>query len=116
MERRPASHTEEEELNQRRRLLNQARRGDLKAINKLFDLYQVRVYSGDNLKKVGKGSFVPPKVKTADKNSKSGEKAGKSKKSKPAAKKTAKVAAKKPATKSSKKSPASKSSKPTKHR
>lgn len=65
MERRAASHTEEEELNQRRRLLNQARKGDLKAINRLFELYQVRVYSGDNLKKVGQRPFAPPKLPTA---------------------------------------------------
>ena len=47
MERRAASHTEEEELNQRRRLLKSARKGDPKAIHKLFELYQVRVYTGD---------------------------------------------------------------------
>ncbi|MDE3036211.1 MAG: hypothetical protein KGL03_12860 [Nitrospirota bacterium] len=51
MERRAASHTEEEELNQRRRLLNSARKGDPKAISKLFELYQVRVYSGELLSK-----------------------------------------------------------------
>jgi hypothetical protein len=51
MERRAASHTEEEELNQRRRLLNQARKGDPKAISRLFELYQVRVYSGELLSK-----------------------------------------------------------------
>lgn len=50
MERRPAS-TEEEEMNQRRRLLNLARKGDQKAINRLFELYQVRVYSGESLSK-----------------------------------------------------------------
>jgi len=54
MERRAASHTEEEELNQRRRLLNQARKGDPKAISRLFELYQVRVYSGDLLNKPGR--------------------------------------------------------------
>ena len=54
MERRAASHTEEEELNQRRRLLNLARKGDPKAINRLFELYQVRVYSGDLLNKSGR--------------------------------------------------------------
>ncbi len=59
MERRGASHTEEEEMNQRRRLLNQARKGDPKAINRLFELYQVRVYSGSNLKKVGRLPFAP---------------------------------------------------------
>ena len=51
MERRTASHTEEEELNQRRRLLNLARKGDPKAINRLFELYQVRIYSGEVLSK-----------------------------------------------------------------
>jgi hypothetical protein len=51
MERRAASHTEEEEMNQRRRLLNLARKGDPKAISRLFELYQVRVYSGDTLHK-----------------------------------------------------------------
>jgi hypothetical protein len=50
MERRPAS-TEEEEMNQRRRLLNLARKGDPKAISRLFELYQVRVYSGETLAK-----------------------------------------------------------------
>lgn len=54
MERRAASHTEEEEMNQRRKLLNAARRGDTKAISKLFELYQVRVLSGDQLAKVNK--------------------------------------------------------------
>ena len=36
MERRAASHTEEEEMNHRRRLLNAAKKGDQKAIGKLF--------------------------------------------------------------------------------
>ena len=44
MERRTASYTEEEEMNQRRRLLNLARKGDRRAMDKLFELYQVRVY------------------------------------------------------------------------
>lgn len=51
MERRPASHTEEEEMNQRRKLLSLARKGDPKAIDRLFELYQVRVYSGNTLHK-----------------------------------------------------------------
>jgi hypothetical protein len=59
MERRPASHTEEEELNQRRRLLNLARKGDPKAITKLFELYQVRVYSGEHLSKTGRPISLP---------------------------------------------------------
>ncbi len=56
MERRAASHTEEEEMNQRRKLLNAARRGDTKAIGKLFELYQVRVLSGDQLAKVNRSA------------------------------------------------------------
>ncbi len=59
MERRAASHTEEEEMNQRRRLLNQARKGEPKAIKRLFELYQVRVYSGANLKKLGRLPMAP---------------------------------------------------------
>jgi hypothetical protein len=54
MERRAASHTEEEEMNQRRRLLNSARKGDTKAISKLFELYQVRIYSGEMLSKLNR--------------------------------------------------------------
>ncbi len=50
MERRVTSHTEEEEMNQRRLLLAQARKGVQKAIDQLMDLYQVRVYSGDSVK------------------------------------------------------------------
>ncbi len=56
MERRTASQTEEEEMNQRRRLLNQARRGDPKAISRLFELYQVRVYTGEAWTKGGGSS------------------------------------------------------------
>ena len=58
MERRPAS-TEEEEMNQRRRLLNLARKGDPKAISRLFELYQVRVYSGETLAKAKRTMSVP---------------------------------------------------------
>jgi hypothetical protein len=47
MERRAASHTEEEEMNQRRRLLNAAKKGDQKAVAKLFELYQVKVYNSE---------------------------------------------------------------------
>jgi len=50
MERRVTSHTEEEEMNQRRDLLALARKGDQKAVSKLMELYQVKVYSGDSLK------------------------------------------------------------------
>lgn len=54
MERRAASHTEEEEMNQRRRLLNAAKKGDQKAIARLFELYQVRVYSSDMVSKLNR--------------------------------------------------------------
>lgn len=80
MERRAASHTEEEEMNQRRRLLNAARKGDAKAISKLFELYQVRVLSGDQLAKVNKSStyMMPVKPGKAGKaSSKAGAKAAK---------------------------------------
>jgi hypothetical protein len=67
MERRVTSHTEEEEMNQRRHLLALARKGDQKAVNQLMELYQVRVYSGDSLKsmKIRKSLPVlsPPKPK-----------------------------------------------------
>lgn len=56
MERRAASHTEEEEMNHRRRLLNAAKKGDQKAIGKLLELYQVRIYSGDMVMKLNKTS------------------------------------------------------------
>lgn len=60
MERRVTSHTEEEEMNQRRRLLTLARKGDQKAVESLFELYQVRVFSGDALKKKKLPSFPIP--------------------------------------------------------
>jgi hypothetical protein len=56
MERRAASHTEEGEMNHRRRLLNAAKKGDQKAIGKLLELYQVRIYSGDMVTKMNKTS------------------------------------------------------------
>ncbi len=56
MERRAASHTEEEEMNQRRRLLNAAKKGDPKAINKLFELYQVRIFSGEMVNKLNRAA------------------------------------------------------------
>jgi hypothetical protein len=75
MERRAASHTEEEEMNQRRKLLNAARRGDTKAIGKLFELYQVRVLSGEQLAKVNRSAvYVMPVAP-----SKGGKSAGKGK-------------------------------------
>lgn len=75
MERRTASHTEEEEMNQRRRLLNAARKGDSKAINKLFELYQVRVFSGDQLAKVNRTStYMNPMKLASSKGGRSGSK------------------------------------------
>jgi hypothetical protein len=72
MERRAASHTEEEELNQRRRLLNSARKGDPKAISRLFELYQVRVYTGEAFIKARGRAALPTiheKPKSASKRS-----------------------------------------------
>src|SRR5207248_4288769 len=48
--------SEEEEMNHRRRLLNAAKKGDQKAIGKLLELYQVRIYSGDMVTKMNKTS------------------------------------------------------------
>lgn len=56
MERRAASHTEEEEMNQRRKLLNAAKKGDQKAIGKLFELYQVRIFSGEQVQKMNRAA------------------------------------------------------------
>ncbi len=79
MERRAASHTEEEEMNQRRKLLSAARRGDTKAISKLFELYQVRVLIGDQLAKVNRTfTYVAPVKHSQSSKSKSAEKSEKS--------------------------------------
>ena len=77
MERRVTSHTEEEEMNQRRRLLTQARKGDEKSIELLFELYQVKVFSGDALKKKKLPSF--PVAKPSNGSGKSGAKVSKAK-------------------------------------
>ena len=77
MERRVTSHTEEEEMNQRRRLLTQARKGDEKSIELLFELYQVKVFSGDALKKKKLPSF--PVLKPTNGSGKSGAKTAKTK-------------------------------------
>ena len=79
MERRVTSHTEEEEMNQRRRLLMLARKGDQKAVDSLFELYQVRVFSGDALKKKKLPSFpLPTPTGSSGKGSgKAGKKVGK---------------------------------------
>lgn len=76
MERRVTSHTEEEEMNQRRRLLTLARKGDQTSIDQLFELYQVKVFSGDALKKKKLPSFP---VKPSNGPGKGGAKAFKHK-------------------------------------
>ena len=78
MERRVTSHTEEEEMNQRRRLLTLARKGDQKSIELLFELYQVKVFSGDALKKKKLPSF--PVLKPSNGSGKVGPKASKKEK------------------------------------
>lgn len=85
MERRVTSHTEEEEMNQRRRLLTLARKGDQKAVESLFELYQVRVFSGDALKKKKLPSFpLPTPTGSSGKGSGKGvKKLGKTSKSSP---------------------------------
>ena len=81
MERRVTSHTEEEEMNQRRRLLTLARKGDQKSIELLFELYQVKVFSGDALKKKKLPSF--PVLKSSNGSGKGGSKASKNKEKTP---------------------------------
>ncbi len=105
MERRAASHTEEEEMNQRRKLLNAARRGDTKAIGKLFELYQVRVLSGDQLVKVNRTSTYMTPVKQSGKSKAAGksEKSSASKTSKKLGK-ASKLVAKKESTSTPKQS------------
>ena len=103
MERRAASHTEEEEMNQRRRLLNAAKKGDQKAVAKLFELYQVRVYNSDMVSKLNRTAGTH-KLQASVAKEKPGR-PGKAVPSKPASVK--KVAGKKrdvPASKQSKKS------------
>jgi len=41
-------------MNQRRRLLNAAKKGDQKAVAKLFELYQVRVYNNEMVSKLNR--------------------------------------------------------------
>ena len=93
MERRAASHTEEEEMNQRRRLLGLARKGDPKAISKLFELYQVRVLNGDMLSKLNKSYYKA----AAAQEHKAAQAPAKSAKSSQAAHGSAKGSSKKPA-------------------
>lgn len=97
MERRAASHTEEEEMNQRRKLLNAARRGDTKAISRLFELYQVRVLSGDQLAKVNRTTtyMTPVKQSSKSKSAQKNEKSSTSSTAKKSAKASKKVAANK---------------------
>ena len=93
MERRAASHTEEEEMNQRRRLLGLARKGDPKAISKLFELYQVRVLNGDMLSKLNKSYYKAG----AAQEQKAAQAPARSAKSSQAAHGSAKGSSKKPA-------------------
>lgn len=119
MERRAASHTEEEEMNQRRKLLNAAKRGDQKAVAKLFELYQVRVMNPDQLTKINKVYAAMPLPVKASKSGKSSAKGAKQSPAKPAAPakavKTAKSAkpekAAKPAPKKTAKQPAKRKAK-----
>lgn len=41
-------------MNQRRRLLSAAKKGDQKAVAKLFELYQVRVYNSEMVNKLNR--------------------------------------------------------------
>ena len=97
MERRVTSHTEEEEMNQRRRLLTLARKGDQKAIDLLFELYQVQVFSGDALKRKKLPSFpvMKPSVPLGKGDSRSTGKKEKAKKSTVSTGKTKKESPKK---------------------
>ena len=103
MERRVTSHTEEEEMNQRRRLLTLARKGDQKSIELLFELYQVKVFSGDALKKKKLPSFPIPKASNG-----SGKTGGKGAKNKEKVEKVSIVDAKARKVQASKTQPASK--------
>ncbi len=98
MERRVTSHTEEEEMNQRRRLLTLARKGDQKAVESLFELYQVRVFSGDALKKKKLPSFpLPTPTGSSGKGSGKGiKKLGKISKSSPSERNSLPLTAKLP--------------------
>ncbi|NOS79188.1 MAG: hypothetical protein HOP35_14710 [Nitrospira sp.] len=114
MERRAASHTEEEEMNQRRKLLNAAKRGDQKAIGKLFELYQVRVMNPDQLTKINKVyAAMPIPVKSgSSRSSRQSAKAGKQPPTKPGA--SAKPAQAAKPLKSAKPEKPAKPAKPTK--
>lgn len=114
MERRAASHTEEEEMNQRRKLLNAAKRGDQKAIGKLFELYQVRVMNPDQLTKINKVyAAMPIPVKSgSSRSNRQSAKTGKQPPTKPGASAKA-VQAVKPA-KAAKAAPPAKPAKPAK--
>ena len=74
------SHTAEEEMNQRRRLLNAAKKGDQKAIAKLFELYHVRVHNNAMVTKLNRTAATHrlqaevAKAKAASKGSASSQK------------------------------------------
>ncbi len=116
MERRAASHTEEEEMNQRRKLLNAAKRGDQKAIGKLFELYQVRVMNPDQLTKINKVyAAMPIPVKSGSSRSgRQAAKAGKQPPTKPGASEKSLPAGKSKAAKPEKAAKSAKSAKSAK--
>ena len=74
-------------MNQRRKLLNAAKRGDQKAIGKLFELYQVRVMNPDQLTKINKVyAAMPIPVKSgSSRSSRQSAKSGKQPPTKPGA-------------------------------
>ena len=61
-------------MNQRRKLLNAAKKGDQKAVGKLFELYQVRIFSGDQVQKMNKAAGLH---KLQSKHAPAGKDAGK---------------------------------------
>ncbi len=101
-------------MNQRRKLLNAAKRGDQKAIGKLFELYQVRVMNPDQLTKINKVyAAMPIPVKSgSSRSNRQSAKTGKQPPTKPGASAKA-VQAVKPA-KAAKAAPPAKPAKPAK--
>jgi len=107
MERRVTSHTEEEEMNQRRHLLALARKGDQKAVSKLMELYQVKVYSGNSLKSLKIRKLPEPPPSSRHKESLSSPKKAEAK-GKPGTGQTRQLGVSKEATKGQKPTPTQK--------
>ena len=104
-------------MNQRRKLLNAAKRGDQKAIGKLFELYQVRVMNPDQLTKINKVyAAMPIPVKSgSSRSSRQSTKAGKQPPTKPGVSaKSAQVAKPSKAAKPEKQAKPAKPTKPAK--